>query len=233
MNLFISRLIEEVDRSASVSGSHSRAFLKWFLVNYYRIDEDTAPDYVCDNPNDKGIDGIYIDDLSSEIFVLQAKYSTTPGSTQGDADLRNFDGVKAWFQSAENVQSLDDSLANKELKSLISRLELLDKIRQGYTINLVFITNKVFDQNGKEYLEVVGDYYDAWDLNKLFGSYTYTGKDKPIAGGFTFDIERENIILRSITDGVEVSVFAAKASEIVQLQGIQDQSLFHRNVRPW
>lgn len=231
MNLFTSRMIAEVDRSASVSGSHSRAFLKWFLVNYYRIDEDTAPYYVCDNPNDKGIDGIYIDDLSSEIFVLQAKYTSTPGSDQGDADLRNFDGVKAWFQSPENVQSLDDSLANKELKGIISRLELLDKIRQGYMINLVFITNKIFDKNGKEYLKVVGDYYDAWDLNKLFGSYTYTEKDKPVAGGFSFNIGNENIIPHRITDDVEVSVFAAKATDIVQLQGIQDQSLFHRNVR--
>ena len=41
----------------------------------------------------------------------------------------------------------------------------------------------------------------------------------------------KKIIEHEFADGVQVAVFAAEASDIVQLQAIQDQSLFDRNVR--
>jgi len=99
MNLedFKTRMSNEVDRWAESSGSKSRSFLKWFLVNYFRIDEDLAVDYICDNPGDKGIDGIYTDDISAETFVFQSKFSECCGSGQGDSELSIFAGVKAWF----------------------------------------------------------------------------------------------------------------------------------------
>lgn len=233
MNLedFKDRMTNEVNRWAQSSGSLSRAFQKWFLVNYFRIDEDEGADFVCDNPNDKGIDGIYTDDLSGEAFVFQCKYSETAGIGQGDSDLRNFAGVKAWFESPINIENLDDSLANQELKAIIHRLELLDKIEQGYKVNLVFVTNKIFDANAREYLGVVGDYFDAWDLNRLFDTYTYAGKDKPVRGKFSFSVEKGNIIYQDIPHDTQVLVFPAKATDIVKLEGIQDGSLFDKNVR--
>lgn len=233
MNLpeFTTRMTDEIQRWSVSSGSESRAFLKWFLVNYFRIDEDIAPDYICDKKGDKGIDGIYADDLSSEVFIFQCKYSPTPGSDQGDSDLKTFDGVKAWFQTPQNVQSLDNSLANQELKGLIDRLELIDKVSQGYAINLIFLTNKSFDQNASEYLKVVGDYYNAWDINKLFDAYTYAEKDKPVYGKFSFGLEDSGLICHDLPGGVTVLVFTAKANDIVRLAGIQEGSLFDKNVR--
>ena len=41
--------------------TESQAFLVWFLENYFRLDEVDANDAVCDGPDDKGIDGIYVD----------------------------------------------------------------------------------------------------------------------------------------------------------------------------
>jgi len=231
MEQFIQRMTTEVEAWAIGSGTQNRSFLKWFLVNYFRIDEDQAADFVCDNTNDKGIDGIYVDDLSSEAFVFQSKFSQTAGGDQGDSDLRTFDGVKAWFESTENVQSLDNSLANQELKAIINRLELPEKIEAGYKTNLVFLTNKIFDQNGKEYLGVVGEYYDAWDLNRLYSAYTYAGKDLLIPGKFSFSRQGCGVIHHSISNDVEALVFAARVQDIVQLDGIQDQSLFDKNVR--
>jgi len=228
---FVNKMTEEVALLGINSGTLSRAFLEWFLVNYFRIDADIASDYICDNPNDKGIDGIYVDDLSNEIFVFQAKYSPTPGSDQGDVDLKTFDGVKAWFESTENLENLEDSLANQDLKSLTSRLELTDRIEKEYVINLVFVTNKSFDTNGEEYLAVAGDYYEAWDLNKLYSNYTYAGKDQPVTGKFSFLLDGTSVICHPMPEGVEVLIFTAKALDIVRLDGIQDQTLFDKNVR--
>ena len=231
INEFTTRLTEEIAILEINSETRSIAFLKWFLANYFRIDIDIAPDYICDGQNDKGIDGIYVDDLSNEIFIFQAKHSPILGSNQGDNDLKTFDGVKAWFESKENVEKLEDSLANQDLKNLISRLELIDRIEKQYAINLVFVTNKNFDVNANEYLLVVGDYYEAWDLAKLYSNYTYAGKDRPVIGKFPFLIDSGDVIHHPMPEGVDVLIFAAKALDIIQLAGIQDQTLFDKNVR--
>jgi hypothetical protein len=51
----------------------SIAFLNWFLEHIYRLDQVSAEDAICDKSNDRGIDGIYVDENQLEIHVLQAK----------------------------------------------------------------------------------------------------------------------------------------------------------------
>src|SRR5207245_638730 len=40
----------------------SAAFLIWYLENYYRLETVEAIDAVCDQPGDKGVDGIFVND---------------------------------------------------------------------------------------------------------------------------------------------------------------------------
>lgn len=228
---FIVRMNDRVQSAVKTGARPGAAFLAWFLVNLFRIDEDIAADYICDNTNDKGIDGVYVDDISEEVFILQSKYSSAPKGNQGDSDLRNFIGAKAWFETPENVEVLDNSFANQELKALVKRLGVSDKLRQGYELRLVFITSKVFDYNAKDYLQVVPEGVDAWDIDSIFDSFTYAGKDRSISGKFVFSVEAQHVIQYPISSDVEVLVFPAKATEIVKLDGIQDRSLFDRNVR--
>jgi len=51
----------------------SIAFLNWFLEHIYRLDQVAAEDTICDKSNDRGIDGIYVDENQLEIHVLQSK----------------------------------------------------------------------------------------------------------------------------------------------------------------
>lgn len=238
------RMVDEVEQLAKIKEHtelneeqqqkrRSRASLNWFLINYFKIDEDITADYICDETDDKGIDGIYADEYSREIFIFQSKYSKTPGSNEGDTNLKQFNGVEEWFKSPENVQSLDNSIANLELKGLINRLSLVDKIEQEYVINLIFITNRIFDTNGKQYLNVVGDNFEGWDLNRLFAAYTYAEKDKPVPYQYTFNIDINNIIRYPILSDAELIAFPARATDIISLEGIQDGSLFDKNVRYW
>ena len=110
----------EVKRWATVKSNESRAFLKWFLINYYRLDEDITEFHICDNSNDKGIDGIFTEDVSNIIFVFQTKYSPNDGADQGSSDLNKFYGVKAWFESPANIDSLDNTIANQELRDMVN-----------------------------------------------------------------------------------------------------------------
>jgi hypothetical protein len=85
-------LFSRLNRSAAefeVGGrSSTAALLIWFLRHVKRLDETEAPDAVCDGPGDKGIDGIWVDSVSEEIVLLQAKRRKALTSTQGDADLQ-------------------------------------------------------------------------------------------------------------------------------------------------
>lgn len=232
-NEFNARIRDEVERWATVKSNESRAFLKWFLINYYRLDEDIAEFHICDNPNDKGIDGIYTDDFGNIIFVFQSKYSPKDDADQGGSDLSKFYGVRAWFESPANIDSLDNTIANQELKDMVNGLEISTKIEQGWAIVQVFVTNKIFNGDAKDYLNVAGDDYEAWDFIKLFNAYTYAGKDIPVKDKFSFSLSDHNIINYTIPVDVEVFLFPAKAKEIVQLKGIQDSTLFDKNVRYW
>ncbi len=57
--------LEDAQRETGLP--ESAAFLFWFLVNVYRLDETDARDAICDKSNDKGIDAIYVDHAEQEI----------------------------------------------------------------------------------------------------------------------------------------------------------------------
>ena len=92
------------------------AFLNWFLENIFRLDEVEADDAVCDKPNDRGIDGIYVDDTQEEIIVLQGKIKQKESSI-GDQSLRDLAGALTQVESEEGVQGLIDGGGNTELKN--------------------------------------------------------------------------------------------------------------------
>ena len=228
---FVARMDKQVAAYRTNVRKERASLLVWFLINYFRLDEDTAVDLVCDSDNDKGIDGIYVDEANEEIYLFQSKYSPNPGSDQGDNDLRNFIGARSWFEKADNINHLDASHASQELKSLVTRLEVFERISRNYKVYVVFVTNKIFDYNAKDYLKVLGDQIEAWDLNQLFNQYTYTGRDQPVLNTFDFTLDTNNCIEYKTAAGVEVIIFPAKTVELVGLSGIQDRTLFARNVR--
>jgi len=98
-NVFSATLRSEVKRYSDGFRNQSSSFLMWYLVNFFRISEEDAKDVVCDDINDKGIDGIWIDETSNEeeIYIFQSKFSPYDGRDQGDNDLRNFVGAKQWI----------------------------------------------------------------------------------------------------------------------------------------
>ena len=74
LNEFYNRMREEVSEF-SVGRSESVAFLIWFLENFFRLETQDAIDSVCDQTNDKGIDGIYVDDEEEIVYLFQSKFS--------------------------------------------------------------------------------------------------------------------------------------------------------------
>ena len=171
---FESRLYKEVDFLKDNGKEEAINFLIWFLVNYFRIEEELAVDLVCDHKNDKGIDGVYVDKQSKEVILLQSKFRKKFDKGDGDGDLRKLVGSGEWF-SQENIDKLEQSRASKELKSLVADLKVFDLLNQGFTLKMLFVTTGYFDNSAQDYIKVTDEKVEYWDNHKLFANFTYNG----------------------------------------------------------
>jgi hypothetical protein len=107
--------------------SESASFLIWYLQNYYRLDPGEATDAVCDQPNDKGIDGIFVNDNDKTITVFQSKISQSSKAAIGDKPLREFAGSLTQFSTRASIENLIKT-GHPQLSRLVKRLDLVNKI---------------------------------------------------------------------------------------------------------
>jgi hypothetical protein len=80
------------------------------LSQLFRLSPDDAKDSICDEEGDKGIDGIWVDEISyqEEIYIFQSKFSPIDNANLGDNDLRNF--VEQYHGFAESKPCLRDKV---------------------------------------------------------------------------------------------------------------------------
>lgn len=226
---FEKRLFKEVDFLKENGKEEAINFLIWFLVNYFRIEEELAVDLVCDHKNDKGIDGIYIDKQSKEVILLQSKFRKKFDKGDGDGDLRKLVGSGEWF-SKENIDKLEQSRASKELKSLVADLNVFELLNQGFSLKMLFVTSGYFDNSANDYIKVTNEKVEYWDNNKLFENFTYNGTEDLVNEDFTLQAT-DKIIENNYTTDNSAYTLAVKASYLLKMQGIVDRSLFSKNVR--
>ena len=132
----------------------SRQLLVWFLLNYYRLEEIDAFDSVCDESDDKGIDGIYVNDNIGEIHVLSSKLRTTSNSTLGDKDLKNLKGSMDKLRTGDGVRQLINTTSNNELKAILIDKKIATKVEDGYEIRGILVSNGASDDNTTNYLNL-------------------------------------------------------------------------------
>lgn len=228
---FSTTLRREVNQYVCNGRGESAAFLAWYLKNLFRLDEQDAIDSVCDSTNDKGIDAIYVDDEEEELYIFQSKFSPDDFRDQGDNDIRNFVGARQWFRDESTITQLLSSTASEELKALVNGLKIKEKMGLGYKVFLEFVTNKVFDTNAKEFLDINQQELSGSDINALFKRYTYIADEE-----ITFPTTNLQLINRTKIDynlpsGIVVRVYPIPAKELLKLDGIQNRLLFYKNVR--
>lgn len=209
--------------------AESRAFLAWFLEHYYRLEEITAQDCVCDGPDDKGVDGIYVDDNLERVDILQARLIQNPNKTIGDSSLRELAGTLAQFHTPEAIQHLTETTGNVELTNRLQSEQVANKIQNGYEVRGVFVTNAVADNNAGSFVagnsQVV-----VFDAEYLSEGYISVGPSQPIASQARFDVAGFDVIEYQIPTA-KVLVAPLLASELVSLKGIRSGELFDWNVR--
>jgi hypothetical protein len=214
--------------------TESAALLAWFLHTVWRLDLPDVDDAICDGPGDKGIDALVADENQREITLFQSKHRTSADADQGDKDLRNLIGAAAYFESAERVDALDASKPNPELRRLLKRLRVAERVADGsHVTRAVFLTNGVLDPSGRDYLRSMSGRHpalDVWDGPRLAELAQRTKRP---------DLRPERVTLASTAPptavdlgaGVKMAVALVPATELLALPGIADRTLFARNVR--
>lgn len=228
---FDSRMRTEVERYYSEGRTESASFLMWYLRNFFRLEEEDAIAAVCDSSNDKGIDGIYADEDEEEVHLFQAKFSPDYARDQGDNDLRNFVGAKQWFNSVTTIDALLSGTASEELKALVRATKVFERISDGYPVYTHFVTNKVFNIDAKEFLKINEGAMIGHDLPNIFKEYTYFADTEIATGSTPLQLTNVTKIQYDLPGGMITRVYAIPALELMKLNGIQDKTLFYRNVR--
>lgn len=212
----------------------STALLAWFIENVMREDPDQVEEAICDGGGDKGIDAIVFDDDSNELFILQSKHRKSATATQGDADLKAFMGVGAYFDSSEGIERLLASKPNEELTNLISRLNLQAKFEEAEpSIRLVFVTNAERDDAAQDYLEAIETHrptIELWDRERLVDVAQRTERAGLLDEDITFH-PVGNVITTDLADDARMALALVPAAELVRLPGIENLTVFDLNVR--
>lgn len=209
--------------------TESRAFLGWFLENYFRLEQSRVEDSICDGPDDKGIDGVYVDSTLETIYVFQTKLVKNAGRTLGDTQLKEFAGSVDQLSTRQKVEALEASTGNIELRGLIKETDLGKLVEDGYELRGVFITNVKLDSNGTSYLSWRTD-LSVFDEERLIADWLPLGDTEPIEKKISFSLDGLGHI-EYTTGEAKVYVVSLLASELVTLAGIENQGLFAWNVR--
>lgn len=223
------KILDMFPQHLSHHRSRSASFLIWYFENYYRLDTQAAVDSVCDFRGDKGVDGIFVNDNDRTITIFQATIIESPNKAIGDKTLRTFDGTVNQFRDAETIGKLLDSKPSLQLAKLIERLELAAKI-ETYTLQGTFLCNVDQDVNvdgvlaTSPYLSFVGE-------TVLRTSYISHERDTPVHTPASFDIVGREVTEYMGDTESKVIIAPVRATELVKLDGIANQSLYKYNVR--
>ena len=211
--------------------TESRQFLAWFLHNYYRLDESDVDDAICDGPDDKTVDGLFVDEPNNEIHVFQSRLAKGP-KTLGDVALKEFYGSLAQFANRQTVENIAATTKNKELARLLKDGLIADKVAKGYAVKGIFVTNSTRDHNAVTFLKSAPQLmlYDELELER---SFVPIDKTEPVAAEVSFDLTGTPIFEYPITASVKMAIAPVPASELLKMQGIKNGELFQYNVRQW
>lgn len=207
----------------------SRALLGWFLEHFYRMDDTDAQDAICDGPDDKGIDGLYVDNNIEQIVVFQTKLRQNIKKTLGDADLKEFSGTLDQLRKRQSIDELQAATGNIELKHLIKENDVAGLVEKGYEVRGVFVTNVSRDAAAIAYLASRPDIY-VYDGGELNRQWVPPGEAEPVRSEVTFRLDGISPIVYK-TPEATVYVAPLLASELTSMIGLQSGELFAWNVR--
>ncbi|KAB2671979.1 hypothetical protein F9K77_01125 [Ochrobactrum sp. LMG 5442] len=210
--------------------TESAQFLRWFLENIFRQDSQEADDACVDKKQDKGIDGILVNDVVETIYIFQSKVKQSEKATLGDTDLKEFFGTLTQFSHPDSIQVLLDGAANAELKSALQRDRVKEKVQAGYQVEGVFCCNVALNSDGKDYLKTCPE-LKVYDAVRICEEHIDLGAKSGVSDKFRFDVSDTEVVKYQTAENIRARIFLANALQLLHMNGISDGTLFSQNVR--
>lgn len=207
----------------------SGRFVRWFLENIYRMEEIDADDACVDAKYDKGVDAIYVDDVSESVFIIQAKTKTKDNAEFGDTEIKEFFGTLQQFDSKNKIEEILSETKNDKLKQTILRTGLAAKVDSGYDVLGVFISNARANEDAKTILAKLTK-IELYDAIAIANDYVDLDVDGGIKDSYYFDVSDSDVI-KYDAGGAAARLFLAPALNLLKMDGIGDGRLFEQNVR--
>ena len=207
----------------------SGRFIRWFLENIFRLEEIDADDACVDANHDKGVDAIYIDDVSETVYIIQSKTKTKENATLGDTEIKEFYGTLQQFDSKQKIDEVYSETTNDKLKQAIARTQLASKVDSGYEVVGAFISNARANDDARAILAKLPK-IELYDAEAIANDYVDLEVDGGIKGSFYFNISDSDVIEYD-AGGAAARLFLAPALNLLKMEGIADGSLFEQNVR--
>lgn len=211
--------------------NEGQRFVAWYLRNIHNLDPIEAKDCITDGAGDKQIDAVYIDDQDSVIYIIQGKYYNS--KVDGEP-LREI--LSAWAQ-LKDLKQLQEN-ANDKLKSKINAIQLA--LEDDYTICFELITTGELTESALNDLDQFKKIINEDDtinanfivVDKEILNFKYEeamNKNRPYIN-YDFHVEPDKMMKLDL-DGINAVIAAIPLSECIKIPGIQDGSLFRKNVR--
>ena len=210
----------------------SQGLLAWFLRNYYHLDDVEVDDSISDQPGDKGIDGIYINDSLQQIDIFQVRIGqANPPQDEGDHKVKNLQGTLLQFRDKTTVEKLTRTTRSKNLRKLLVNLDVASKVDEGYEVRGVYVTNRKRNQDLIDLINMDHPNLIIYDSIELLDRYSPIDRIDPIATPMTFNVAGVNVLRHKIEDGLSMAIAPLSAKELVTMDGIANQELFAWNLR--
>ena len=180
------------------------------------------------NPAIRVLIGIFVNDNNQTITVFQSRIYQPSDVTVGDKSLREFAGTLTQFDSASKIETLINAAGTAQVARLAHKLDLVNRIATHELLG-EFVTNLDMDANGIAFLDAMPQMTFV-GKTALQTSYISDERVIPPHALRAFDIVGFQATQYTVDADTKAVIAPIKASELVAMEGIADQSVFAFNV---
>ena len=206
-------------------------FVAWYLRNIYGLDTAEAKSCITDGVGDKQIDAVYISSDDETIYIIQGKFVQ-----KGKLDSSPLREIHSAWMQIKDLQSLQEN-ANDKLAGKIS--EISSALDDDYDICFELVTTSDLTKSAQKDLELYRqEFEDCETLNAVLAvinahsleiRYNETLSRSP---NINYDFMLEPGRYMEVTvSGRKAVIAVISLKECLEIPGIEDGSLFRKNVR--
>ncbi len=207
-------------------------FVAWYLRNIHHLESFVAKDCITDGANDKQIDAVYIDEQEETVYVIQGKFYE--GKTISAEPLREMLSAALMLKDLRALQET----ANQKLRIKIN--DISEAYANGYDVCLELITTSELSEQAKVFAEEIANQFkgeggvnirlDIVSNCALAARYDESLNHSRPYLDHVFNLEGDKY-KKLVIGGTNVVVAAMPLKECANIEGIQEGTLFRKNVR--